>query len=268
MIDISDHQDPVDVFLTAMASVPADAPTACAGWTAHDVAAHLAAGFEEVNVLVDDFLAGRPSRDTRTFAEREAPYLAMDDAGLRGQLREHLTTTRSVLGAFGAAGPDAVFEFNDAPFTAAQMTTHRDAELAIHRWDLVGDDAASQELLSEPAYTRHAVFLLNALPMLAEAAGKRVADTELRSTTVVLRTPGRPDVGLEVDADGAARFVHGDRDGGIEGDFVVTTDAANRLLTLWGRYSSNRTISVAGDPAQWGAVAAALWPDAQQWPRP
>jgi hypothetical protein len=264
---MSDQQDSVETFLTSMDSVPADATTACTNWTAHDIAAHLAAGFDEVSVLIENSLAGRPSRDTRTFDEREAPYLAMDAGALRKRLRERLTHTAHVLADFRAAGPDAAFEFNGASFTAAQMTVHLDSELAIHRWDFTGDDAISEELLSNPAFTRHAVFLLNALPMLAEAASNRVAATGLRATTVVLRTPGQPDVALQVDSDGEARYVHGDGEGCITGQFVVTTDGANRLLTLWGRHSSRRPIGIVGNPAQWSAVAAALWPDANPWPQ-
>ncbi|WP_445170075.1 maleylpyruvate isomerase N-terminal domain-containing protein [Mycolicibacterium sp. Dal123E01] len=260
---MSDQQDSVEHFLAAIDSVRGDAPTACTGWTAHHVAAHLAAGFEEVNALIADFLAGRPSRDTRTFDEREAPFLAMADDILREHLRGYLSTTGNVLADFRAAGPDAVFQFNGAAFTAAQMTVHRDGELALHRWDLLGDDAIGEELMSDPAFTRHAVFLLNALPMLTEAPVNRVAGTDLRATTVVLRTPGQPDVAVHVDADGEARFVHGEDD--LTGDVVVTTDVVNRLLTLWGRRSSRRSITVTGDPALWGAVAAALWPDAREW---
>jgi hypothetical protein len=265
---MSDQQDAVETFLTSIASVPADAPTACTKWTAHNIAAHLAAGFEEVSVLIENSLAGRPSRDTRTFEAREAPYRAMDADVLRKRLREHLIHTVRVLADFRAAGADAAFDFNGAPFTAAQMTVHLDSELAIHRWDFMGDDAISEELLSTPAFTRHAVFLLNALPMLAEGASNRVATTGLRATTVVLRTPGQPDVALQVDADGEARYVQGDSEGCITGHYVVTTDDANRLLTLWGRHSRRRPIGIVGNPAQWSDVAAALWPDANPWPQP
>jgi hypothetical protein len=257
----------VESFLAAIAGVPADAPTACTGWTAHEVTAHLAAGVEEVSALIEDALAGRPSRDTRSFVEREAPYLAMDDDTLRRRLGEHLATGAKVLADFRALGPDETFEFNGAPITCAQMTVHLEGEMAIHRWDLLGDDQIGDELLANPAFTRHAVFLLNALPMLDEAATNRVARTELRGATVVLRTMGEPDVALQVDPDGQAQFLHGEGQS-IAGQFVVTTDAANRLLTLWGRRSSRRAISITGDPTRWGAVAEALWPDAHEWPRP
>jgi Mycothiol maleylpyruvate isomerase N-terminal domain len=35
-------------------------PTACAGWTVHDIAAHPAAGAKEMADLVEEHLAGRP----------------------------------------------------------------------------------------------------------------------------------------------------------------------------------------------------------------
>ncbi|MET0704644.1 MAG: maleylpyruvate isomerase N-terminal domain-containing protein [Mycobacterium sp.] len=264
-----EQQNSVEVFLADIANVPADAPTACSDWTAHNIAAHLAAGFEEVYSLIEDSLANRPSRDTRTFDEREAPYLAMDHDALQASLRDRLTTTAKVLAEFRAAGPDAVFDFNGHSFTAAQMTVHLDSELAIHRWDFMGEDAISEELLSVPAYTRHAVFLLNALPMLAESAPNRITGTGLRAgTVIVLRTPGQPDVAMEVDTDGEARYVQGDSEGSLTGQFVVTTDAAHRLLTLWGRHSTRRAVSITGNPAGWASVAAALWPDAREWPKP
>ena len=264
---MSDQQDSVETFLASIGSVPSDAPTACTDWTAHNIAAHLAAGFEEVYVLIQNTLTGQPTRDTRSFDEREAPYLEMDHETLLQSLREHLTTTAKVLAEFRAAGPDAVFEFFGHAFTAEQMTRHLDSELAIHRWDFMGDDAISEQLLSKPAFTRHAVFLLNALPMLAEGAPNRVDGTGLRATTIVLRTAGEPDVALQVDADGEARYIQGETEGSLAGQFVVTTDAANRVLTLWGRRSSRRAVSMTCDPAQWGAVANALWPDAHEWPK-
>jgi hypothetical protein len=46
---------------------------------------------------------------------------------------------------------------------------------------------------------------------------------------------------------------------------IVETDAVNRLLTLWGRRSANRPITVTGDPALWPAVAATLWEDSPAW---
>ena len=111
VVGTSEQHDSVEVFMTALASVPSDAPTACTEWTAHNVATHLAAGVEERNVLIEDALASRPSRDTRSFAEREAPYLAMPDDTLRERLHETLMIGAKVLADFRAAGLDAIVEF-------------------------------------------------------------------------------------------------------------------------------------------------------------
>jgi Mycothiol maleylpyruvate isomerase N-terminal domain len=252
--------DPVAAFVSALAAVAPDALTACTQWTAHQVAAHITAGLAECNALIGDSLAGRPGRDTRSFAEREAPYRALPDEELRLRLNEQLTLGGKVLDDFAALGPGASVKFTGAAFTAPQMAVHFGSELAIHRWDLVGDDPIGQVLLSDPALTGHAVFTLNALPMLAEAPTNRVADTGLRDTTVVLRTVGEPDVALSIDHDGSARLELAKGEGGLSGDLVITTDAANRLLTLWGRHSSQREIAVTGHPALWCPVAKAFWP--------
>jgi len=260
------RQDPIEAFLTALATVAPDAPTACTRWTAHEVAAHLAAGLEECADLMGDAFAGRAIRDTRSFAEREAPYLALPDEKLRLRLNEQLTRGIKVLDEFRTLGPQASVDFTGAPFSAVKLAVHVASEFAIHRWDLVGDDPTSQLLLSDPALTRHAVDTLNALSGLAEAPTNRVAGTELRARTVVLRAAGESDVALSVDQNGFARFEFDDGGGGLTGDLVITTDAANRLLTLWGRHSSRREIAVSGDPALWCAVATAMWPDANDWP--
>jgi hypothetical protein len=63
--------------LAALEELPSDAPTACERWTAHDLAAHLAAGSKEVADGVEAKLAGQPDRPTRGLAEREAPFRAM-----------------------------------------------------------------------------------------------------------------------------------------------------------------------------------------------
>jgi hypothetical protein len=258
--------NPIDAFQTALATTTADAQTACRAWTAHHVVAHLAAGVEETTSLIEDALAGRPARDTRSFSEREAPFLALADEELRCQLTQHTTRALAALSAFGRLGPEASFEFTGAPFTAARIAVHAYSEFAIHRWDLVGDDPIGDALLSDPAFTRHAIDLLNAMPILDEAPANRAAGTSLRNTTVVLRVHGEPDIALRIEHDGSARFEIGDHDGALAGDLTVTTDAVNRLLTMWGRRSSRRDVAVTGNPARWSAAAAALWPDATEWP--
>jgi hypothetical protein len=54
--------------------------------------------------------------------------------------------------------------------------------------------------------------------------------------------------------------------GPANGDAVVTTDEANRLLSIWGRRSSQHRITIEADPALWAPVAAVLWPLATSRP--
>ncbi len=120
-------------------------------------------------------------------------------------------------------------------------------------------------LLAQPELTRHAVDVLNTLPVLTETPTARAASAGLTDICVVLRSPGQPDVVLVAGAD-TARFELADF-GPVDRDAVVTTDPVNRLLTIWGRRSARRGITISADPAIWSTVAATLWPAAVRWPR-
>ncbi len=161
-------------------------------------------------------------------------------------------------------GADAMFEFTGRRFTATQLETHARSEAALHRWDLVGDDAPGDVLLAQPELTRHAVDVLNTLPVLTETPAARTARAGLTDICVVLRSPGQPDVVLVARAD-TARFELADF-GPFDGDAAVTTDPVNRLLTIWGRRSTRREITISADPSIWSTVAATLWPAAVPWP--
>src|SRR5438874_1973944 len=78
--------DEATALLLTLADTAPDAPTACVGWAAHELVAHLAAGAAEMAALVEDVAAGRPSRPTQGFAEREAPFRALADEELRARL--------------------------------------------------------------------------------------------------------------------------------------------------------------------------------------
>jgi len=72
--------------MKTLADADPAAPTACSQWTVHDLVAHLAAGAKENADLIEDRLAGRVARATRTFAEREPSFVAMPDERLREEL--------------------------------------------------------------------------------------------------------------------------------------------------------------------------------------
>jgi hypothetical protein len=84
------------------------------------------------------------------------------------------------------------------------------------------------------------------------------------NTDGYLLTPGQPDVAL-VSGHGASQFELSDG-APLTGDLVLETDAVNRLLTLWGRYSPNRTISASGDTTLLSVAVATLWPDTASQP--
>jgi uncharacterized protein (TIGR03083 family) len=82
------------------------APTACAGWTAHDIAAHLAAGAKEMADLIEEHLAGRPPRATQGYEERERPFRALDQDELLDRMVEPRAVTSPLPGRYqSAVGP-------------------------------------------------------------------------------------------------------------------------------------------------------------------
>ncbi|HEY1827527.1 MAG TPA: maleylpyruvate isomerase N-terminal domain-containing protein [Acidimicrobiales bacterium] len=149
----------LEAFLRALSSVGPDAPTACDGWSAHELVAHLAAGSKEMARLVDARLALGPGADlgpTREFEEREAPFRAMTDGRLRRQfVVEGLALTRGVL-RLRRLNPRATVAFTGWPMTADDLIRHGRSELILHRWDLVGSDDVSRCLLDDPALAAHA----------------------------------------------------------------------------------------------------------------
>jgi uncharacterized protein (TIGR03083 family) len=241
-------------------------PTACAGWTVHDIVAHLAAGSKEIADLIADQLAGKPSRPTQAFEDREPPFRALPDDELWSQWAYHSQRKNEAVAALAARGEDARFEFTftGTCLTAGRIATHSRSEAAVHRWDIAGDDATSAELLAQPELTAHAVSVLNAMPVLSESSRARMGHAGRAPFRIVLRAADRPDVVLGCDVEGEARFELIE-DGPAQGDAVLVTDPAHRLLILWGRKSAKRPASIEADPATDKLVSSVLWPDAVPW---
>src|ERR671911_1798026 len=190
--------------LKALADVLGDleptAPTACADWTVHDLVAHLAAGAKEVAELIEEYLAGQPARPTRGFDERERPFRAFTHPGLLAALTEQSRRKIAALEVLAGRGDRAAVAFTGTTMTATQFQTHARSEAALHRWDLVGDDSVCAQLLSQPDLTRHAVNVLNAMPVLDESARIRQSRAPRR---IVLTSSGQPDVVIETGTAGA-----------------------------------------------------------------
>jgi len=244
--------------MKTLADADPAAQTACSEWTVHDLVAHLAAGAKENADLIEDSLAGRPARATRTFSEREAAFVALPDEILRQELIHESRRKLAAVQELSDRGPDATYQFTGRPFSAALAYTHGRSEAALHRWDIAGDDEISMELLAAPELTRHAVEMLNTLPILCEAPLSRARVAKIRKLRIVLRSPSESDVVLDINPD-CARFELADIDEPADGDAVVRIDPAHRLLTIWGRRTADNPVTIVADPKLWASVATVLW---------
>lgn len=213
-----------DALFATLDHTSPDATTACYGWTAHDVTAHLTAGALEVALNLEAYSEGKPVPPTRSFEEREAPYKEMDDRRLRTELSRSIARMSSIVDAVLTKEPNAVVPWTGRQMVVRTFLTHLRSEFAIHRFDLTGDDDTGNELLAQPELTNHAVDVLgNALLVRGS-----IAESSRFSAT--LASPGASDIVVLVDSEGA-RLIRSK-------DFSepsVIGDAAARLLFLWGR---------------------------------
>jgi uncharacterized protein (TIGR03083 family) len=258
------RRDPVDMdeatalLMTLEATAP-DGPTACAGWTAHDLVAHLAAGAAEMADLTEATLAGAPPRATKAFGDREAPYAALPDDELRSCLFTEALRLNAAVEALAAAGPGSAVAFSGRQLTAADLAMHGRSEAALHRWDLTGDDDISRELLAQPELTVHAASVLNEMvDGSAESVGARAAAADLHEVRLAFASPGQPDVVLVADASGC-RFELDDPTASP----VAIADPATRLLALWGRRTQLGPVTWSDDAAARAQLTAALWSPAR-----
>jgi hypothetical protein len=252
--------------LAAIDQLPPEAPTACAGWTAHDIAAHLAAGAEETADLIDERLDGRPVRPTRRFEGREAPFRAMGHDELRARLVTENVRMMAAWDALAEQTADPAIAFTGTRVTVDELETHSRSEAALHRWDLVGDDDTSGRLLAQPELTAHAVEVLNRMPVLTESArslGIRARGAGLAPLRLLFRSPDQPDVPDVVLVIGRVASHFELADGPVGADITLTTDAGSRLLVLWGRRSTRRRLDIEGNAALVAALERVVWPNAQ-----
>jgi uncharacterized protein (TIGR03083 family) len=222
-LDIRDEA--MRAFISSMSQLQATAPTWCAGWSAHDLAAHVAAAAEERANLIEEYLAGDPPRATRSWEVREPPYRAMPDAALRERLVEQAARFESNLSALRE---DDMIPYTGWVMSAQQFRMHSHSEAVLHRWDLVGDDDIGIRWLSDPSMVTHALAVFAAVPALAEAQRWRSRDSV--SSPLVLRCDGRPDVAV---TPGKALS------GATDGEAVVLDLRPHEVpLVLWGRCPS------------------------------
>jgi len=246
--------DEATAFLSTLQSTAPTAPTACTGWTAHELVAHLTAGAAEMATLTESVTSGRGDRATTDIAAREAPYVAMPDDDLRARLVVEATRLSAAIEVLQTTGQTV--SFAGRRLDSRALTMHGRSEAALHRWDVTGDDEVSQDLLRQPELTVHALEVLNnMLEASPEAVTRRGAAAGITDLRANFGAPGQPDAVLVVDGARARLELDEPR-----ARCCAAADAATRLLALWGRRSATRLITWdAHERATGHALATFLW---------
>lgn len=217
-----------EAFLDARQHFAAEAVSACEGWTAHEVTAHLAAAAAEVTRHLEPYLDGSPVPATRSFEEREAPYRAMTNTELLRRLEAEEHRAQVVIGQVLDREPNAAIPWTGRQMVVAKFVPHLRNEFAIHRWDIVGDDDTSTKLLSQPELTEHAVGVLGQILLRRGRSRDPVPNEDFH---LRLRAPGTPDVRVIVESGLATLQLPGTR----ADEPCVELDPAARTLLIWGR---------------------------------
>jgi hypothetical protein len=217
-------------FLDAVQRRRPDSGTWCEAWTVRDFVVHQA-GNEELAWVLGAHLEGEHV-GTRGFEEREGPLRELCDADLWTALHDRMAALNEVAEAADEVPADTDVAWTGRTMKVPWFAEHMREELVLHGWDVTGDDAEAQARLAQPWMTTHSVLAVGR-PLLAKGA------TQLRPGERIearLRVPGTDDV-VSADAD---RTTLGFAD--PEGPATLETDAAARVLLLWGRRP--------GDPAR------------------
>jgi hypothetical protein len=222
-----------EAFLDTLQYTAPDVVSACEGWTAHEIAAHLAGNAAEITRHLEPYLEGEPVPETQSFEVREARFQALSAGELRRQLEVEEDTMRRVIDQVLAREPDAVIPWTGRQMSVAKFIPHMRNEFAMHRWDFAGDGEIATELLSQPELTEHSVGVLGEILVRAGRAHDPSPDEDFH---VRLRAEGAPDVRLVVESGRAGlRMADDDAD-----EPYVELDAAARSLVIWGRRPDQR----------------------------
>ena len=170
------------------------------------------------------------SPSTRGFEKREGPLRALNDAHLWDALHDRMAALNEVAAAADGLPADTDVAWTGRTMKAPWFAEHMREELVLHGWDITGDDAPARARLSEPWMTTHSVFAV-ARPLLAKGAKGLAPDERIEAR---LRVAGTDDVFVSADADRTTVAL-----GNPEGPATVETDAAARVLLLWGRRSAD-----------------------------
>lgn len=222
-----------EAFLGALQDTVPGVVTACEGWTAHEITAHLAGACAEITRHLEPYLHGEEVPATQSFEVREAPFRAMSDPALRRRLEAEEETMRSVIDQVLQREPEAVIPWTGRQMTVAKFLPHMRNEFAVHRWDFAGDGEVGPDLLAQPDLTEHAVGVLGKLLL---ARGSQHDPGAGRDFAVRLRADDAPDVRVVVAGGQASLELAADD----ADEPYAELDAAARTLVIWGRRPDQR----------------------------
>jgi hypothetical protein len=222
-----------EAFFAAIEVTAPEVVSACDGWTAHEIAAHVTGNAVEITRHLEPYLQGDPVPRTRSFEEREAPLQALAHADLLARLDRDEQRMRAVLADVLAREPEAVIPWTGRQMAVAKFVPHMRNEHALHRWDVAGDDLISLALLAESDLVEHSVGVLGAILLVAGRKHDPDPDSDFR---VRLRSDGQPDLLVTVER-GDATLVWADDE---RDEPWVELDPAARQLFIWGRRPDDR----------------------------
>lgn len=212
-------------FVDAVRRHGPDAGTWCEAWTVRDIVVHQAGNAEELARVLGGHLAGEPVA-TRGFEEREGPLRALNDADLWDALLDRMATLNEVAVAAEAVPADTDVAWTGRTMKVPWFAEHMREELVLHGWDITGDEPAARARLAEPWMTTHSVLAVGR-PLLVKGAKQLEPGERVEAR---LRADGTDDVVLAAEPDQITiGFAEPD------GPATLETDAAARVLLLWGR---------------------------------
>lgn len=212
-------------FLDAVQQRRPDAGTWCEAWTVRDIVIHQAGNAEELARVLRGHLEGK-SVDTRRFEEREAPLRAMNDSDLWAALHDRMAMLNEVAEAADNVAADTDVAWTGRTMKVPWFAEHMREELVLHSWDITGDEQAAQQRLAQPWMTTHSVFAVGR-PLLVKGAKLLKPGERVQAR---LRVSGADDVALVAETDSISIELVA-----AEGPAILETDAAARVLLLWGR---------------------------------
>jgi Mycothiol maleylpyruvate isomerase N-terminal domain len=215
-------------FVDAVRRRRPDSGTWCEAWTVRDIIIHQAGNAEELARVLGAHLEGEPV-GTRGFEEREGPLRDLNDADLWDALSDRMATLNDVAVAADEVPADTDVAWTGRTMKVPWFAEHMREELVLHGWDITGDPGvptAFQAALAEPWMTTHSVVAVGR-PLLAKGVKQLRPGERIEAR---LRVPGTDDVLLDAETDhtmiGLAE---------PDGPATLETDAAARVLLLWGR---------------------------------